>query len=65
MADLCLHLSAGEDMFELHSVQLELELEAVEKLIGEMLGKQAQLREWRAMLKTSRDDAHKLLRCLL
>ncbi len=63
MADLCLPLSAGEDTFEMHSVQLELE--AVKKLIGEMLGKQAQLREWRAMLKTSRGDAHKLLRCLL
>ncbi len=29
MADLCLLLSAGEDTFELHSVQLELE--AVER----------------------------------
>ncbi len=49
MADLCLPLSAGEDTFELHSVQLELEAEE----------KQAQLREWRAMLETSQADAHK------
>ncbi len=51
MADLCLALSAGEDTFEMHSVQLELE--AVERQIGELLGKQ------RAMLETSRADAHK------
>ncbi len=57
MADLCLPLSAGEDTFKLHSVQLELE--AVEKQIHELLGKQAQLREWRVMLETSRADAHK------
>ncbi len=49
MADLCLPLSAGEDTFELHSVQLELE--AMEK--------QAQLRERRAALEASRSDAHK------
>ncbi len=52
MADLCLPLCAGEDTFELHSVQLELE--AVERQIGELLGKQAQLRERRATLETSR-----------
>ncbi len=57
MADLCLPLSAGEDTFKLHSVQLELE--AVEKQIHELLGKQAQLREWRVMLETSRADADK------
>ncbi len=38
---------------------MQLELEAVEKLIGELLGKQAQLREQRAMLETSRAGAHK------
>ncbi len=57
MADLCLPLSAGEDTFELHSVQLELE--AVERRIHELLGKQAQLRKWKAKLETSRADAHK------
>ncbi len=54
MADLCLPLSAGEDTFELHSV----ELEAVERRIHELLGKQAQLRKRKAMLETSRADAH-------
>ncbi len=57
MADLCLPLCAGEDTFELHSVQLELE--AVERRIRELLGKQAQLRKRKAMLETSRADAHK------
>ncbi len=57
MADLCLPLSAGEDTFELHSVQLELE--AVERKIHELLEKQAQLRKWKATLETSRADAHK------
>ncbi len=57
MVDLCLHLSAGEDTFKLHSVQLELE--AVKRQIHELLGKQAQLRERRATLETSRADAHK------
>ncbi len=57
MADLCLPLCAGEDMFELHSVQLELE--AVERRIHELLGKQAQLRKRKATLETSRADAHK------
>ncbi len=55
MADLCLPLSAGEDTFELHSVQLE----TVEKQIGKLLGKQAQLRERRATLETSLAEAHK------
>ncbi len=54
MADLCLPLCAGEDTFELHSVQLELE--AVERWIHKLLGKQAQLRK--ATLETSRADAH-------
>ncbi len=54
---LCLPLSEGEDMFELHLVQLELE--AVEKQNRELLGKQAQPRERRAMLETSRADAYK------
>ncbi len=55
MADLCLPLSTGEDTFELHSVQLE----AVERRIHELLGKQAQLRKRKATLETSRADAHK------
>ncbi len=49
MADLCLPLSAGEDTFELHSVQLELE--AVEKQICDLVERQAQLRERRARWK--------------
>ncbi len=57
MSDLCLPLSAGEDTFELHSVQLELE--AVERRIHELLGKQAQLRKRKAMLETSRAGTHK------
>ncbi len=57
MADLCLPLCAGEDTFELHSAQLELE--AVERRIRELLGKQAQLRKRIATLETSRADAHK------
>ncbi len=55
MADLCLPLIAGKDAFELHSMQLE----AVEWQIHKLLGKQAQLRERRATLETSRADAHK------
>ncbi len=42
-------------MFELHSVQLE----AMERQIHELHGKQAQLRKRKAMLETSRTDAHK------
>ncbi len=57
MADLCLPLCAGEDTFELNSVQLELE--AVERRIHELLGKQAQLRKRKATLEKSRADAHK------
>ncbi len=57
MADLCLALSAGEDTFELHSVQLELE--AVKRQIHELLEKQAQLRKRKATLETYRADAHK------
>ncbi len=57
MADLCLSLSAGEDTFKLHSVQLELE--AVERQIHELLEKQAQLMKRKAKLETSRADAHK------
>ncbi len=49
-------LSAGEDTFKLHSVQLELE--AVERQIQELLGKQAQLRKRKAIMETSRADAH-------
>ncbi len=55
VADLCLPLSAGEDTFELHSVQLE----AVERQIHKLLEKQAQLMKWKAMLETSRADIHK------
>ncbi len=50
MVDLCLPLCAGEDTFELHSV---------ERLIHELLGKQAQLRKRKATLETSRADAHR------
>uniref|UniRef100_A0A9J7Y057 SGNH hydrolase-type esterase domain-containing protein n=1 Tax=Cyprinus carpio carpio TaxID=630221 RepID=A0A9J7Y057_CYPCA len=57
MADVCLPLSAGDDTFEMHSVQLELE--AVEKQIRVLEQRQAQLRERRAALETSRADAHK------
>ncbi len=53
MPDLCLPLTAGEDTFELHLVQLELE--AVEKQIRDLVEEQAQLRE----RETSRADAHK------
>ncbi|KAL0148109.1 hypothetical protein M9458_056579 [Cirrhinus mrigala] len=52
MANLCPPLSAGEDTFELHSLQLELE--AVEKQIQELLVRQTELRELRAALESSR-----------
>ncbi|KAI2659598.1 GDSL lipase [Labeo rohita] len=52
MANLCPPLSAGEDTFELHSLQLELE--AVEKQIQELLRRQTELKEWRAALESSR-----------
>ncbi len=55
MTDLCLPLSEGEDTFKLHLVQLE----AVERRIHDLLGKQAQLRKRKATLETSRADAHK------
>ncbi|XP_051739570.1 uncharacterized protein LOC127506780 [Ctenopharyngodon idella] len=54
--NVSLSLSAGEDTFELHAVQLELE--AVERQIRTLLEKQAELREWRTALETSRADAH-------
>ncbi len=57
MADLCLPLRASEDTFKLHSVQMELE--AVERPIHELLGKQAQLRKRKVTLETSQADAHK------
>ncbi|CAM4637995.1 unnamed protein product [Leuciscus chuanchicus] len=47
----------GEDTFELHSVQLELE--TVEKQIRDLLERQAELRDRRSALETSRADAHK------
>ncbi|KAI2646356.1 Phenylalanine--tRNA ligase alpha subunit [Labeo rohita] len=52
MANLCPPLSAGDDTFELHSLQLELE--AVEKQIQELLVRQTELRERRAALESSR-----------
>ncbi|KAK3505874.1 hypothetical protein QTP70_003806, partial [Hemibagrus guttatus] len=56
MSVVCLPLSAGEDSFELHSV--DLELEAVEKQIRNLQVKQAQLRQRKAALESSRTDAH-------
>ncbi|KAK3560517.1 hypothetical protein QTP86_009753 [Hemibagrus guttatus] len=47
---------SGEDSFELHSV--DLELEAVEKQIRDLQVKQAQLRQRKAALESSRTDAH-------
>ncbi len=38
---------------------ISVQLEAVERQIHELLGKQAQLRKWKATLETSRADAHK------
>uniref|UniRef100_A0A9J7Y5K5 SGNH hydrolase-type esterase domain-containing protein n=1 Tax=Cyprinus carpio carpio TaxID=630221 RepID=A0A9J7Y5K5_CYPCA len=38
---------------------MQLELEAIEKQIRVLEQRQAQLREWRATLETSRADAHK------
>ncbi|KAK3572267.1 hypothetical protein QTP86_029691 [Hemibagrus guttatus] len=46
----------SEDSFELHSV--DLELEAVEKQIRDLQVKQAQLRQRKAALESSRTDAH-------
>ncbi|GAA6109198.1 uncharacterized protein LOC113052213, partial [Tachysurus ichikawai] len=56
MSLVCLPLSAGEDTFELHSV--ELELEAVGKQIRDLQVKQAELRERKAVLESSRSVAH-------
>ncbi|KAK3505602.1 hypothetical protein QTP70_021322, partial [Hemibagrus guttatus] len=56
MSVVCLPLSGGEDSFELHSV--DLELEAVEKQIRDLQVKQAQLRQRKAALESSRTDAH-------
>ncbi len=50
MADVCLPLSAG----------VQLELEAVENQIHDLLEKQAQLREQRFVLETSRANALQL-----
>ncbi|KAK3526506.1 hypothetical protein QTP70_030662 [Hemibagrus guttatus] len=47
---------SGEDSFELHSVNLELE--TVEKQIRDLQVKQAQLRQRKAALESSRTDAH-------
>ncbi|KAK3507911.1 hypothetical protein QTP70_002777 [Hemibagrus guttatus] len=46
----------GEDSFKQHSV--DLELEAVEKQFRDLQVKQAQLRQWKAALESSRTDAH-------
>ncbi|KAK3561076.1 hypothetical protein QTP86_026363, partial [Hemibagrus guttatus] len=56
MSVVCLPLSAGEDSFELHSV--DLELEAVEKQIRDLQVKQAQLQQQKATLESPRTDAH-------
>ncbi|ROL51727.1 hypothetical protein DPX16_19246 [Anabarilius grahami] len=56
VSDASLPLSAGEDMFELHVVQLELE--TVERQIRTLLEKQAELCERQTALETSRADAH-------
>ncbi|KAK3518338.1 hypothetical protein QTP86_003617 [Hemibagrus guttatus] len=56
MSVVCLPLSAGEDSFELHSV--DLELEAVEKQIRDLQVNQTQLRQRKAALESSRTDAH-------
>ncbi|ROJ52108.1 hypothetical protein DPX16_21274 [Anabarilius grahami] len=55
VSDASLPLFAGEDTFELHAVQWELE--AVERQIQTLLEKQAELRERQTALETSRADA--------
>jgi lysophospholipase L1-like esterase len=55
-ACLTLPLSAGEDTFELFSVNLELE--SVEKQIRGLLEKQAELLDRRSALEAARADAH-------
>ncbi|XP_048046791.1 uncharacterized protein LOC125268558 [Megalobrama amblycephala] len=57
--DVSLLLCAGEDMFELHAVQLELE--DVERQIRTLLEKLAELRERQTALETSRADTHRSL----
>ena len=52
-----LPFGAGEDTFELHALQSELE--AVEKQIHDLLLRQAELIDRRLALETSRADAHK------
>ncbi|KAK3508277.1 hypothetical protein QTP70_018410, partial [Hemibagrus guttatus] len=47
---------SGEDSFELHSV--DLELETVEKQMRDLQVKQAQLRQRKAALESSQTDAH-------
>ncbi|KAK3517160.1 hypothetical protein QTP86_003934, partial [Hemibagrus guttatus] len=49
-------LISGEDSFELHSVDLELEV--VEKQIRDLQVKQTQLRQRKAVLESSWTDAH-------
>ncbi|KAK2821681.1 hypothetical protein Q7C36_009254 [Tachysurus vachellii] len=56
MSVTSLPLSAGEDTFELHSV--ELELEAVEKQIRDLQVKQAELRERKAALEAPRSQVN-------
>lgn len=56
MSPVYLHLSTGEDKFKLHSVKLELE--AMEKQIRDILMKQAQLQEQKAVLEFYWMDAH-------
>ena len=52
-----LPFGAGEDTFELHAVQSELE--AVEKQIHDLLVRKAELIDRRLALETSRAEAHK------
>ncbi|ROL47933.1 hypothetical protein DPX16_23717 [Anabarilius grahami] len=55
VSDVSLPLCAGEDTFELHVVQLELE--DVDRQIRILLEKQAELRERQTALESSRADA--------
>ncbi|KAL0153838.1 hypothetical protein M9458_050868, partial [Cirrhinus mrigala] len=50
MANSCLPLSAGEDTFK---------VKAMKKQIHELLEQQAEVRERRAVLESSRANAHK------
>ncbi|CAM4322044.1 unnamed protein product [Leuciscus chuanchicus] len=57
-SELCNDISLkGEDTFELHALQSELE--AVEEQIHDLLVRQAELIDRRLALETSRADAHK------